>query len=210
MAAAPTDIPPAKARGRSQVGEPRAAAESQAANKAPHSAVARPSPSHGWNTSPTPAPSSNPWWATAPRQARTWKGRRIVAEPYPVAVKRSSTVFGPGGQNEGYEHGRGATGPRRGGRAGRRGGHRAGQAVAGDRVERSHQPHVVRDVRVPEAVRLQPPQGDQAHAGRPPQGQGHRVVGEQGEGRVRRVPSPRPRAVGHHAAGLSLRVRTLR
>ena len=71
-------------------------------------------------------------------------------------------------------------------------------ALAGHRVERPHQLHVLRDVRVPEALRLQPRQGHQAHARRPPQGTGGGELGAPGAGRAGRVPAARARPVGDH------------
>ena len=47
--------------------------------------------------------------------------------------------------------------------------------VGDDRVERPGQPHVVRDLGVPEALRLQPGEGREADARRAPQGQGDRL-----------------------------------
>jgi cytochrome c oxidase assembly protein subunit 15 len=58
------------------------------------------------------------------------------------------------------------------GPAGRGRGHRDRRPVDRPRLERPDQPDVVRDVRVPEALRLQPGEGDVAHAGRAPQGTG--------------------------------------
>ena len=55
-------------------------------------------------------------------------------------------------------------------------------AVAGHRLERPHQPDVLRDLRVPEAVRLLEGEGDQADARRAPQGPGRRVVRAPGNG----------------------------
>ena len=49
------------------------------------------------------------------------------------------------------------------------------QPVDRHRLERPHQPHVLRRVRVPEAVRLQQGEGDDPHARRAPQGPGGRV-----------------------------------
>src|SRR5207302_438045 len=74
-------------------------------------------------------------------------------------------------------------------------------AVVGHRVERSDQPDVVRDVRLPEAVRLQPPEGHEADAGCASQGQGHRDQRAQGEGGDRHVPPAPARALGNDAAG---------
>ena len=89
-----------------------------------------------------------------------------------------------------------STRPRRGGRASR-------PALAGHRVERPDQPDVVRHLRVPEAVRLQPRQGHQAHARRAPQGPGRGQLRASRTGRARRLPAPRARAVGHHGAAPS-------
>ena len=58
--------------------------------------------------------------------------------------------------------------------AGRRGRDVDGDAVDRPRLERPDQPDVVRDVRLPEAVRLQQGEGDVAHVGRAPQGTGGR------------------------------------
>src|SRR4051794_16934624 len=65
------------------------------------------------------------------------------------------------------------------------------------RLERSHQPDELCDVRVPEAVRVLPGEGDGAHARRPPQGEGRRIERAAREGRARRLPPPRARAVGN-------------
>src|SRR5262245_26074204 len=68
------------------------------------------------------------------------------------------------------------------------------------RVERPHQPDGLRDIRVPEAVRLQPREGDEIDARRSPEGQGGRVERATREGRARCVPAARTRLVGHDAA----------
>src|SRR4029077_13203853 len=50
-------------------------------------------------------------------------------------------------------------------------------------------------------VRLQPGEGHEADAPGARGGPSGRVLGGQGEGRDRRVPTPRARPLGHHAAG---------
>ena len=59
--------------------------------------------------------------------------------------------------------------------AGVRGRHRAGPPVDHARVERPRQPHVVRDVRVHDVLRLLQGEGAEAHVGRPPRGPRRRV-----------------------------------
>ena len=74
-------------------------------------------------------------------------------------------------------------------------------SLAGDRVERPGQPHVLRHLRAAEALRLSRAEGHRADARRAPQGQGRRVVGRQGEDRGRRREAARGRPLGHDAAG---------
>src|SRR5664280_2597419 len=52
------------------------------------------------------------------------------------------------------------------------GGMRAAPVLRDDRVERPGQPHVLRHLRLPAAVRLQPAEGHGVDARRPPQGSG--------------------------------------
>src|SRR5664279_518787 len=75
---------------------------------------------------------------------------------------------------------------------------RHGHPVAGHRVERPDQPDVVRHVRLPEDLRLLEGEGDQADAGRPPQGACRGLLGNPRAGRARRLPAPGARPVGHH------------
>jgi cytochrome c oxidase assembly protein subunit 15 len=63
---------------------------------------------------------------------------------------------------------------RRGRATGRGRGHADGRPVDRPGVERPDQPDVLRDLRVPEAVRVQPREGDVAHAGRSREGAGGR------------------------------------
>src|SRR5439155_24273794 len=84
----------------------------------------------------------------------------------------------------------------------RRGGGRTGAPVDRDRLERSDQPDVVRDVRLPEAVRLQPREGGEAHDGRARQGESRGLERQPREGRVGRLASARPRLVGDHGTEL--------
>src|SRR4029453_6528739 len=91
-------------------------------------------------------------------------------------------------------------------RAGAPGGGRsaaARPAVDRGRLERPHQPDVLCDARVPEALRLQPGEGDGAHAAGAPRGKGRRLERHAREGRVRRRPAPRARALGAPAPGLN-------
>src|SRR5262249_43740465 len=75
-------------------------------------------------------------------------------------------------------------------------------AVDHDRVERPDQPDVVRGVRVPGPVRVQPRHGHCPDAGRALQGQGGGLQRAAGADGVRRQPAARCRAVGHPAAAL--------
>src|SRR5260370_7264540 len=68
-------------------------------------------------------------------------------------------------------------------------------------MERSHQPHVLRDVRLPEALRLLPGEGDEAHARRAPSRAGRRLVRPRGEGGDGRLPPARSWVVGDHDQG---------
>src|ERR1700710_233792 len=68
--------------------------------------------------------------------------------------------------------------------------------MAGHRVERPREPHAVRGVRVPEAVRLLHREGDAPDARGAPRRQVGGVARHAGEGGDRRRPAPRPRPVG--------------
>src|SRR5262245_10177561 len=70
------------------------------------------------------------------------------------------------------------------------------------RLERPDQPDVLRDARLPEALRLQARQGDRAHAPGTRGGQGDRLERDAREGRARRRAPPRAWALGDAAPGL--------
>ena len=80
--------------------------------------------------------------------------------------------------------------------AGRRRGTRGRPGLGHHRLERPGEPHVIRDLGLPEALRLQPGEGREAHARRAPQGQGDRLQRRPGADGVRRDPAARLRAVG--------------
>src|SRR5690606_10702165 len=94
--------------------------------------------------------------------------------------------------------------PRRDRPAGRR--HRRGPrpALGRHRLERPHQPDVLRHLRPAEAVRLPLRGRREAHAAGALRGPGGGVQRHPREGRARRVPAARARALGHHAAGLTV------
>src|SRR5205823_4124190 len=66
------------------------------------------------------------------------------------------------------------------------------------------QPDVLRHPRLPEAVRVQPRQGDEADVAGAQRGQGDRLERHAREGGIRRFPPARARSLGDHAAGLVL------
>ena len=74
-------------------------------------------------------------------------------------------------------------------------------AVGRDRLERPDEPDVVRDVGVPEAVRLPRTKAEKLMMDVHTKGQGGRVERDAREGRVRRGAAARARAVGDDAAG---------
>src|SRR5256886_5253269 len=80
-------------------------------------------------------------------------------------------------------------------------GRRTTASVGRHRMERPHQPHVLRDVRFPETLRLLQGEGDEAHARRPPSRTGRRLVRPPGEGGDGRLPPARSWVVGNHDQG---------
>src|SRR3954469_24691048 len=79
---------------------------------------------------------------------------------------------------------------------------RAGPPVDRDRLERPDQPHVLRHVRLPEALRLLAREGNAADAPGAQRGQGRRLERVAREGRARRSAPARARALGDDEAGL--------
>src|SRR5205823_1583878 len=87
--------------------------------------------------------------------------------------------------------------------AGRRGGTGRRPALGDRRAQRPGQPDELRQLGIPETVRVQRGQGAQADARRAPQGAGDRLVRYPGEDGARRVAPARLWPVGHGEPRLS-------
>src|SRR5215218_3993392 len=92
----------------------------------------------------------------------------------------------------------------------RRGAERPRPSVGDDRVERPGQPHDVRDLRAPGAVRLRRAHRHDADASGPPRGKGDRQLRPAGADGARHQPAARLRAVGKLPAGLMKPFRSAR
>src|SRR5215471_5672533 len=71
-------------------------------------------------------------------------------------------------------------------------------------MERSGQPDVIRDLGVPEALRVQPGEGGEAHARGPQRRPRHRDQWPTGADGVRRDPAARVRSVGHGRQAMTM------